>query len=412
MGSADETGLRAANSLHIKRLGRRWDSAFAYTGNALSANFERDSAGLSHRRREPVLADEDAGGLDCAIAPTRPARDDMGARFEVAPRSRRKADNRRLGVDHDRLLAAMVSDGQLRPLDAIDARLDRSIGHGAAGREIERAEALARPAHRFRKNMHLDRLEFVALARQRGDSDEGAGLHLGERGRRDERDAGLIVEAHCFRLALARADGEAFAIRRNALDGCAQGGRRAALGESRRGGDEQRCGEREPFHGFPLRVDEAGADYPIPPGAPARDPSLASMSASAIAQALETLRLLTGPGRSSLATTSQFSRVRRLKPRSSAPSTSAIGRLASTSGSAAAPSESRPTRTYPMSPSSLRARARLGTNAIGTCSSPPEADFASAPESSGEWRSVVMSPSAAKAAAVLKIAPKLCGSVT
>src|SRR5574337_1330758 len=175
MGSADETGLRAANSLHIKRLGRRWDSAFAYTGNALSANFERDSAELSHWRREPVLADEDAGGLDRAIAAAAPARDDMGARFQVAPRSRGKADNRRLGVDHDRLLAAMVSDGQLRPLDAIDARLDRSVGHGAAGRKIERAEALARPAHRFGKNMHLDRLEFVALARQRGDPDEGAG---------------------------------------------------------------------------------------------------------------------------------------------------------------------------------------------------------------------------------------------
>ena len=64
-----------------------------------------------------------------------------------------------------------------------------------------------------------------------------------------------------------------------------------------------------------------------------------------------------------------------------------------------------------MSPISASARARLVTLQIGTCSSPPEADFASAPANSGEWRSVVTSASTAKAAAVRRIAPTLCGSV-
>ena len=52
-----------------------------------------------------------------------------------------------------------------------------------------------------------------------------------------------------------------------------------------------------------------------------------------------------------------------------------------------------------MSPISASARARLATLQIGTCSKPPEADFASAPANSGEWRSVVTSASTAKAAA-------------
>ena len=38
--------------------------------------------------------------------------------------------------------------------------------------------------------------------------------------------------------------------------------------------------------------------------------------------------------------------------------------------------------------------------------------MASAPDNSGEWRSVVTSASTAKAAAVRRIAPTLCGSVT
>ena len=53
--------------------------------------------------------------------------------------------------------------------------------------------------------------------------------------------------------------------------------------------------------------------------------SLAWVSASAIAAALETLRLLIAPGSSSLAIASQRSRVSRRNPLSSAPSTSASG---------------------------------------------------------------------------------------
>ena len=70
----------------------------------------------------------------------------------------------------------------------------------------------------------------------------------------------------------------------------------------------------------------------------------ASAIDKAIAQALETLRLLIAPGRSSRASASQCSRVRRRKPRSSAPSTSASGRSSRVACSVAGASESRPTR--------------------------------------------------------------------
>ena len=71
--------------------------------------------------------------------------------------------------------------------------------------------------------------------------------------------------------------------------------------------------------------------------------SLAWVSASAIAAALETLRLLIAPGSSSLAIASQRSRVSRRNPLSSAPSTSASGLASRTSPSETGASASSPT---------------------------------------------------------------------
>ena len=76
------------------------------------------------------------------------------------------------------------------------------------------------------------------------------------------------------------------------------------------------------------------------------------------------------------------------------------------------PSESRPTVWNPAACSSSSAAARLRTSIWSICSSAPEADFASTPDSCGLWRAVVMSAPAPKATAERMIAPTLCGSVT
>ena len=59
----------------------------------------------------------------------------------------------------------------------------------------------------------------------------------------------------------------------------------------------------------------------------------------------------------------------------------------------------------------VSASARLRTVRNGTCSSPPEADFASTPVAAGLWRAVVTTASTPKAAQLRTIAPTLCGSV-
>ena len=65
----------------------------------------------------------------------------------------------------------------------------------------------------------------------------------------------------------------------------------------------------------------------------------------------------------------------------------------------------------PQSFKAASARARFCTVTIGTYSSAPEADLASTPVASGLWRAVVTTAVTAKAAAVRRIAPTLCGSV-
>ena len=62
----------------------------------------------SHRRNQPVLADQNALGVDRAVVISGPAGDDRRARLEVAAGAGREADDGRLGVDDDRLFAALV----------------------------------------------------------------------------------------------------------------------------------------------------------------------------------------------------------------------------------------------------------------------------------------------------------------
>jgi|SRR5208337_272983 len=61
-----------------------------------------------HRRHQSVLADQNALGVDRAVVLSGPAGDDRRARLEVAAGAGREADDGRLGVDDDRLFAALV----------------------------------------------------------------------------------------------------------------------------------------------------------------------------------------------------------------------------------------------------------------------------------------------------------------
>ena len=99
--------------------------------------------------------------------------------------------------------------------------------------EIERAEALACPAHGLGKDVHLHRPQFVSLAWQRRDADVRAGLHVGDCRRDDEYEAGLGIEVDRSLLARACAHVQARAVGGDALDGRAYGDWRI-LGEGGR----------------------------------------------------------------------------------------------------------------------------------------------------------------------------------
>ena len=75
-------------------------------------------AQTSHRRHEPVLADENKGGVDRAVLLLGSSGDDRGARLEVGLRARLKGDDRRLRIDDDGLLGvARQYCGQLGKQD-------------------------------------------------------------------------------------------------------------------------------------------------------------------------------------------------------------------------------------------------------------------------------------------------------
>ena len=95
--------------------------------------------------------------------------------------------------------------------------------------------AFARPSHRVGKDMHLQRRQLTVRARQRGDADEGAGLHVGERRGKDERDRCLLGEMHGLLVTRARPHNEARAVGRDALDHGARDRNRSGLGDSRTG---------------------------------------------------------------------------------------------------------------------------------------------------------------------------------
>src|SRR6202020_3104494 len=145
-----------------------------------SRAFAAFGRGRSHRRDKPVLADKEKAGLDRAVLLLGPAGDDRRAGLEIRLRAGLEADDRRLRVDDDGLLAAFVSDGKLGAGRRIDAGGDVAVRHRAFRPEIEGAEALARPAHRLGKDVHFHGLELVPVAWQCGAANKGPWLPLGK----------------------------------------------------------------------------------------------------------------------------------------------------------------------------------------------------------------------------------------
>src|SRR5580693_10466236 len=67
----------------------------------------------SHRRDEPVLADQNEGGVDRAVLFLRAAGNDRRAGLEVGLGAGLEGDDRRLRIDNDGLLAAFVGHREL-----------------------------------------------------------------------------------------------------------------------------------------------------------------------------------------------------------------------------------------------------------------------------------------------------------
>ncbi len=67
-------------------------------------------------------------------------------------------------------------------------------------------------ALRLRKDHHADRLLAAVRLRHRADADEGAGLHVGERGANDAEHRDLVRERDARFVALARLDDDGRAV--------------------------------------------------------------------------------------------------------------------------------------------------------------------------------------------------------
>ena len=113
------------------------------------------------------------------------------------------------------------------------------------------------------------------------------------------------------------------------------------------------------------------------------------------------------------ATTSQVSRTRRDRPAPSAPVTATSGASASARSSrAVSPSPSSPTTKQPSFFRAVRVRTRFVSRATGTRAAAPAETFHTVALTPTDRRSGMMTPSAPKAPADRRTAPRLCGSVT
>src|SRR6202041_457746 len=87
--------------------------------------------GRSHGRNEPVLADQEEAGLDRAVRLLGAPGDDRRAGLEIRLRARLETDDRRLRVDNEGLLPALVGHRELGTGRRVDARGDVAVGHRA-----------------------------------------------------------------------------------------------------------------------------------------------------------------------------------------------------------------------------------------------------------------------------------------
>src|SRR3954462_12254843 len=100
--------------MHVAMPG--WSSSLReqYSTVVMGPGFRRDDTGdcsASHRRREPVAADVDAGGFEGTVVLLGGAEDDeLGARLHFALVRRDEGDDRRIRRHHDFLLAVLVLD--------------------------------------------------------------------------------------------------------------------------------------------------------------------------------------------------------------------------------------------------------------------------------------------------------------
>src|ERR1700722_3045286 len=87
----------------------------------------------SHRRRQAVAADADAGRFERAVRQLLHEGDDLGAGLQLGFVGRNIGHNRAIRRDHDFLLTILVLDQQRVTVIAGDTFRHRRIGHGRVG---------------------------------------------------------------------------------------------------------------------------------------------------------------------------------------------------------------------------------------------------------------------------------------
>src|SRR5258708_18696581 len=175
----------------------------------------RDLRWKSHRRRDAVAADIDAGGFQAAILFSGGAEDDdPGARLQLGLVAGDEADDRRIGRHQHFLFAVLVLDQNDLAVGPGDRLGDGGVGHGRVGTEIPGPETFGYAALAFREDLNGERSLGAVGLRHRGDADVRTRLDFRDRGLCDPEYRHIVGQAYLHLGTLAR-----FHRKQGAVDG-------------------------------------------------------------------------------------------------------------------------------------------------------------------------------------------------
>src|SRR5258705_2847645 len=165
----------------------------------------RDLRWKSHRRRDAIAADIDAGGFQAAVLfPGGAEDDDPGARLQLGPVARDEADDRRIRRHHHFLFAVLVLDQNDLTIGSRNCLGDGGVGHGRVGTEIPGPETFGYAALAFREDLNGERPLGAVGFGHRGDADVRTRLDFRDRGLGDPEYRHIVSQAYLHLGTLAR----------------------------------------------------------------------------------------------------------------------------------------------------------------------------------------------------------------